>query len=285
MLGTFVGFLGFVCAVYWWVLAKQFRKYCKGEESMPVVLFVIYCVLSIIVWGFILLVVFSALPEFLPRHYNHKLSNAPEILFGIVLVIIVAFVVIQCRLYVMTPKKRKRQNSDVGSYLKDKAMQPLKSPESFTEVFSFVEFVKTNGPTVGLVSHTNSSNGKEFHTLEIKDDSGKTVSVRFHSSLGELNSKELKERKHNLMVGKRISDQRWYLYDKNFEDNSGWEEVDLGISLDDNDKIQKMTEIEPELPSKTEKSVSWLNDINWPLVIIVVLMIGLVIGAIIMMSV
>ena len=34
MLGALISFIGFVLAICWWALAKQFRKYRKGEAPM-----------------------------------------------------------------------------------------------------------------------------------------------------------------------------------------------------------------------------------------------------------
>ena len=46
MLGALISFIGFVLAICWWALAKQFRKYRKGEAPMSIIQFVIYCVLQ-----------------------------------------------------------------------------------------------------------------------------------------------------------------------------------------------------------------------------------------------
>ena len=86
MLGALISFIGFVLAICWWALAKQFRKYRKGEAPMSIVQFVLYCVLSFIVLGFVLSVIFAVIPEFMPRSYKHQLENNPEIMFGIVFI-------------------------------------------------------------------------------------------------------------------------------------------------------------------------------------------------------
>lgn len=112
-----------------------------------------------------------------------------------------------------------------------KALSDIKAhvfkPASFIESFHFIDFVQEHGKNIRLYSHVNGVTGKLFHTLEITDDNGKTTSVRFHASLGELSAEELKSKKDKLFVGKRALDRRWYLYDINYNDNS-WEEVDLG---------------------------------------------------------
>ena len=102
MLGAFISFIGFILAICWWVLAKQFRKYCKGEESMPVALFVIYCILTFLVLGFVIMVVLSWLPDVLPRPNNYEMSFAIQIL------IMIAIIAIQCYKYVKVAKKSKQ---------------------------------------------------------------------------------------------------------------------------------------------------------------------------------
>ena len=102
MLGAFISFIGFILAIYWWVLAKQFRKFCKGEESMPLVLFVIYCVLTFLVLGFVIMVVLSWLPDVLPRPNNYEMS------FTIQILIMIVIIVIQCYKYVKVAKKSKQ---------------------------------------------------------------------------------------------------------------------------------------------------------------------------------
>ena len=105
MLGALISFIGFILAICWWVLAKQFRQFCKGEESMPVALFVIYCVLSVLVLGFVIIVVLFWLPDVLPRPYNYELS------FAIQIFIIIVIIVIQYYKYVKVAKRSKQPTS------------------------------------------------------------------------------------------------------------------------------------------------------------------------------
>ena len=72
---------------------------------MPVVLFVIYCVLSIIVLGFVIMVVLSWLPDVLPHPNNYELSLVIQIL------ILAAIIAIQCYKYVKVAKKSKQPTS------------------------------------------------------------------------------------------------------------------------------------------------------------------------------
>lgn len=90
-------------------------------------------------------------------------------------------------------------------------------PCAFSEAWTFMSFVKIFGPKIGLVSHMNSRTKDIFHTCEISDSDGKTISVRFDPSLGELTSNQLKERKMELWVGKRKDNNRYYLYDKTYK--------------------------------------------------------------------
>jgi TRAP-type mannitol/chloroaromatic compound transport system permease small subunit len=119
MLGALICFIGFVLAVCWWRLAKQFRKYRKGEQSMSSVQFVLYCVLTFIVFGFILSVLIAVIPEFMPRPYRHQLENNPEIMFGIVFILVASYVAFQSYRYSQVTKQTKTPTSaedvDLGS--------------------------------------------------------------------------------------------------------------------------------------------------------------------------
>lgn len=97
-------------------------------------------------------------------------------------------------------------------------------PCAFAEAWTFMSFVKIFGPKIGIASHMNNRTNVIFHTCEVSDSNGRTVSVRFDSSLGELTSKQLKERKMELWVGKRKDNNRYYLYDKNYKE---WLDIDL----------------------------------------------------------
>jgi threonine/homoserine/homoserine lactone efflux protein len=66
---------------------------------MSIVQFVLYCVLTFLVLGFILSVVFAVIPEFMPRSYKHQLENNPEIVFGIVFVLVASYVAFQSYRY------------------------------------------------------------------------------------------------------------------------------------------------------------------------------------------
>ena len=99
MLGALISFIGFILAICWWGFAKQFRKYRKGEGPMSIVQFVLYCVLTFIVFGFVLSVLFAVIPEFMPRSYKQQLENNPEIVFGIVFVLVASYVAFQSYRY------------------------------------------------------------------------------------------------------------------------------------------------------------------------------------------
>lgn len=99
----------------------------------------------------------------------------------------------------------------------------------FIEVVYFVDFVKNYGPNTAIASHINHKDNSEFSTLEISNEVGRTVSVRFHASLGELSVEKLRSLKENLYVGKDPKDGRWYLFDNNFRETKKWEDVDLGL--------------------------------------------------------
>lgn len=110
MLGAVITFVGFLLAISWCVLYKRFGKFRKGEESLPILLFAIYCVLSFLLLGFFLSVVFSIIPEFLPRPYKHQLDNSPEILFSFVFLIVISFIAYQCYQYIKIVKQNNRNN-------------------------------------------------------------------------------------------------------------------------------------------------------------------------------
>ena len=97
-------------------------------------------------------------------------------------------------------------------------------PNAFAEAWSFGDFIKMFGPKVGLASHINKRTGTEFHTCEISNSEGRTLSIRFDSSLGELNASQFKERKNELWIGRRKDNGCFYLYDINFRD---WSDVDF----------------------------------------------------------
>lgn len=130
-------------------------------------------------------------------------------------------------------KKKNENKQDSMSCEDDTTQKQLKQdnntcnvykPNSFSEAWLFTSFVKTFGPNIGLASHVNSKTNAMFHTCEICDSKGKTVSVRFDPSLGELTPDQLKERKSELFVGKRKDNNRYYLYDINYRE---WYDVEL----------------------------------------------------------
>ena len=96
-------------------------------------------------------------------------------------------------------------------------------PNTFCEVWTLTDFVGKYGTSVGIESHINNTTGKVFHTCEVRNNLGKTYSIRFTSSLGELSAQELKDRKDKLFVGK-TNNGRYYMYDKFYKE---WEEVNL----------------------------------------------------------
>lgn len=116
-----------------------------------------------------------------------------------------------------------------GKPVVDKTLQSVEhikkaifKPNSFCAAWKFIEFVNMHGPHVGIAGHVTKE-GKLFHTCEISDDEGKTVSVRFSASLGELDNQQIKEMKDRLFVGKTNSG-KYYLYDEQFKD---WQDVDI----------------------------------------------------------
>ena len=111
MLGALISFIGFILAICWWGFAKQFRKYRKGEGPMSIVQFVLYCVLTFIVFGFVLSVIFAVIPEFMPRSYKHQLENNPEIVFGIVFVLVASYVAFQSYRYNKVANQTKTPSS------------------------------------------------------------------------------------------------------------------------------------------------------------------------------
>lgn len=96
-------------------------------------------------------------------------------------------------------------------------------PNTFCEVWTLTDFVCKYGTSVGIESHINNTTGKVFHTCEVRNNLGKTYSIRFTASLGELSAQELKDRKDKLFVGK-TNNGRYYMYDKFYKE---WEEVNL----------------------------------------------------------
>ncbi len=111
-------------------------------------------------------------------------------------------------------------NSTVESI--NRAKNAILKPDSFSEVCPLAEFIEIHGPILGLKAHINKE-GILYHTCEVKNTKGKTISINFSDSLGELTASELKARRNELFVGK-MNNGKYYLYDSNFKD---WEEVTL----------------------------------------------------------
>ena len=105
MLEAIITFVGFALTIYWWGLVKQFRQFRKGERPMSVILFVVYCILSLVILDFFLSLFFTILTSFLPNYYKHQIINMPEVMFGVVFIIVAAFVSFQCYLYVKVARK------------------------------------------------------------------------------------------------------------------------------------------------------------------------------------
>ena len=110
MLGALVIALEFFLASYWWELVKRFRGYRKGEESMSVVQFVVYCILSFVVLGLILTIILSVIL----LHQLSKNKLAEGFLYGIIAFVMGSYIAFQCYRYVKTAKK-----SDIPTSVED----------------------------------------------------------------------------------------------------------------------------------------------------------------------
>lgn len=97
MLGALFEFLSFLLPVYWWVLNRQFRSFRKGVGGMTILQFVIYVILSVVIVGFILMMISGC---FL-LEYDDNISLA---LMIVVLTLLVSF---QSYHYIKTIKKQK----------------------------------------------------------------------------------------------------------------------------------------------------------------------------------
>lgn len=96
-------------------------------------------------------------------------------------------------------------------------------PNTFCETWSLVDFINTHGTSVGIQSHVNKATGELFYTCEVRNPIGKSYSIRFSSSLGNLTSEEVSKRKKSLFVGKTNAG-KYYMFDTSFKD---WEDVPL----------------------------------------------------------
>ena len=90
--------------------------------------------------------------------------------------------------------------------------------DTFSDVWELNQFLKIYGPHVEKVWHKNSMTNNEYCTLDVTNPSGNTFSIRFHPTLGELTTPEIKERKDELMVVKRKDNNEYYLIDRNYEE-------------------------------------------------------------------
>lgn len=89
------------------------------------------------------------------------------------------------------------------------------------QAWSLVEF-RANYKEVKLATFINSDDGEEFKSLVfLKEDKSKTL-VGFSSNLGELTSKEIAKRKHDLRVVELNSGNF-----KLCESQDNWETVDI----------------------------------------------------------
>lgn len=101
----------------------------------------------------------------------------------------------------------------------------LFKPNTFCSAWTLEDFSNLYGQHAKILSHFNRTTQKVFHTCEIYNDEGKTYSLRFSASLGELSLQELKDRKSKLYVGK-TNNGRYYLYDEYYKE---WETIDLNF--------------------------------------------------------
>lgn len=230
MLGVLVVFLQFLLYGYCWKLNRGLSALKKSGNTITTMQFLWCSVINFIVLVPILTFPFYFLGLFFGL--EKYLGESGFVVFGILMSLILVFCIIA---YQYSKYKNCIKSSgllktaiDKSKIVTSSAKVALFSPSSFIETYTFIDFVKLNGSHVGIVTHTNKMTGDKFCTVDIKDSEGKTVSVRFHSSLGELTAEQLKCRKEELFVGKRAIDHRWYLYDTHYKDNS-WQDVDLGV--------------------------------------------------------
>lgn len=89
---------------------------------------------------------------------------------------------------------------------------------TFSDVWEFNEFLNINGPKLEKVWHKNTRTNDEYCTLNVTNLSGTPISIRFHPTLGELSTTDIKERKDQLFVVKRKDNGEYYLIDNNYEE-------------------------------------------------------------------
>lgn len=90
--------------------------------------------------------------------------------------------------------------------------------DTFFDAWEFNKFLDINGPHVEKVWHKNTRTNKEYCTLNVTNSSGKTFSIRFHPTLGELAASDIKERKNELFVVKRKDNNEYYLIGSNYKE-------------------------------------------------------------------
>lgn len=73
-------------------------------------------------------------------------------------------------------------------------------PNLFSEAWPFVKFVDLYGPKIEIATRVDNKTNKSFKTCDISDTKGKTISIRFDYSLGELSPEQIQSRKDNLFV-------------------------------------------------------------------------------------
>ena len=230
MLGALI--LAIQVFLYWycWGLNKQLKIKKANNTKITKSSFVWCCFINFIVLVPIFSLVFLVLSNIIIGEF--KTMNDDGVL---VVIFLLAIISVLCLIAYHYSKYKDYIDNDsgvmpdaIGQTVAD-VRQAVSSPNSFLETMSFRDFVMKYGPKVGIASHINKVTGREFHTVEVKDSDGKTVSIRFHSSLGDLSSEQLKNRKDELYVGKRAMDHRWYLYDTHFTENGKWEDVELSF--------------------------------------------------------
>ena len=90
--------------------------------------------------------------------------------------------------------------------------------DTFSGVWPFVEFLTIYGPKIELAYHKNTRTKNTFCTIDITNNVGQKVSIRFHSTLGELAVSRIKERKNELWVVQRKDNNLYYLIDNQYEE-------------------------------------------------------------------
>lgn len=90
--------------------------------------------------------------------------------------------------------------------------------DTFSDAWELDKFLAINGSHIEKVWHKNPRTNNEYCTLNVTNSSGDTFSIRFHPTLGELTTSDIKERKNELFVVKRKDNNEYYLIDGNYEE-------------------------------------------------------------------